>query len=273
MLQALIRTHSLHFIDLNGMPALPTRCQNGVEGCSWSTPYERETYNKNPVITSDGPVFTKGTRYRCATHETTIEAGVCDINLADEPNLSLNYHRLGNMRYEATLLTEAQATYVDTLTTASVRRRILFKWHSYALKIIQNIKATQKAGMLRTKKLQRSASLLLHVLLDFVPSEKSLQKVLLAIYQQLVLPHMATYNEAVCAFDGQLVRIDGTFKSATTVRQSDPTTRYGKKRIVQLRVAGAVLVAIGLEGLCLVEPRLVPWESGPYIYVFLTRDI
>jgi hypothetical protein len=264
LLRALVSTHALHFVDEKGLPTKPIRCQNGVHNCAWQPPYERETFNRIPVLTSNGPVFTTGTRYRCTTHDKTIEAGSDDLE--EDQRLSIHYHRIGDMRYEPTLLAEVQTMYVDTLTTASVRRRILSTWFSHALKIVEAVKIAQAAQMLRTKKLQRAASLLIRVLVDFVPSEQSLKKVLLAMYQQLVLPNMKAYNEAVCAFDGQIVRLDGTFKSATVVRLRDLTTRHGKKKCVLRRVAGAVLVAIGLEGLCLLEPRLVPWESGHSMY-------
>ena len=182
--------------------------------------------------------------------------------------LNIEYHELGDMHYEVTLLTELQAWYVETLTIASCARRILDRWHSEGLKKLISVKKRQTQMGYGTRKLVEAGRRLMAMLLDHVPSDNSLNKVVLAMFQIIVKPNMPAYNDAVAAFDGQVMKIDGTFKCATVVLVREKKMVKKKAKMVPRNVAGAVLVAVGIEGLCLRDPKLVPWENGESMFKF-----
>jgi hypothetical protein len=271
---SVFRLQPLFFVETDGYtPRFPTSCGPPNNGpCVWdTTPYVRD-FNKLPLVTPDGPVFLQPVRYTCKTHQKTVQAGARD-DIATEPmgGLNINYYRLGDMRYSAVILPELQAAYVDTLTVAMVRRRILDRWCTGALAKLTHLKHHQKETGLRTHSLQRASRVVL-ALPDFVPSDESLTDLQLVLFQTLVLPYIEEYDAAVSAFDGQLQRIDGTFKCASVVMAHNPQPKNAKASgadshgsRVFLKVGGCVLVVVGLEGLCLTSPRLVPSESNASI--------
>ena len=267
MLEALFETDTLHFVDDNGSPVNPNRCTPASIGCEWGNKFTRG-FSRTPVITSNGPVFIYKIRYKCLVHDHTVEAGTTEMQ--GDMKLNLEYHRLGDMRYEVTLMTELQASYVDSLTIAKCRRQMLDRWHSEGLKKMIRVKELQKKMGYGTRNLMKAAQLLL-LLLDHLPADKQLTDLVLAMYQVIVKPNMQAYNEAAAAFDGQQMKVDGTFKSATVVLSQESVMVKGKLRRMYKSVAGAVLVALGIEGLCLSNPKLVPWENGKSIYEFLTQ--
>ena len=268
---AVFPTHVLHFVDRKGMPKNPTYCRKGAIGCQWRDIWRRPVANA-PIMTMNGPVLTSQTRYRCYTHNMTIDASADE---ADDPDqdccLSLEHYQLGYMRYESALLAQMHSIYMDALTMAACRQRLLDQWNSYALRLITVLKGNQANLALSTGRLVRATDTVLWALHEFIPSDKALTKAILAMYQELVLPRMLAYDEAVAAFDGQVIRTDGTFRSATAVRQRIPDTgSKSKEKYIDRKVAGAVLVAVGTEGLCLTQPRLVPWENKASIEKLMT---
>ena len=264
VMKALFPTHNLHFVDSENRPVNPVSCRPHKTNCEWEAPFRR-SFKKMAVNTSNGPVITYSVRYRCHVHGFQVQAGSAACSAM---RLSMQFHELGKMRYEVTLLTELQAAYVDTLTISACRRRILDRWLSEALKKLAIVKNSQARLCLRKSKLQESAKrvLMLH---DFLPSDHSLSEIMLAMFQQNVAPSMPAYNEAVAAFDGQVIRLDGTFKIATTVLFKKKVMMNGKTKYAYVKVAGAVLVAVGIEGLCLATPQLVPWENSASIAKFI----
>jgi hypothetical protein len=267
MLEALFKTETLHFVNDDGTPVNPTRCTPSSIGCKWGERYTRG-FSRIPVITSNGPVFIYKVRYRCTAHRHTVEAGTTEMQ--GDMKLNLEYHRLGDMRYEVTLMTELQASYVDCLTIAKCRRQILDRWLSEALKRMISVKELQVQMGYGTRNLMKAGRMLL-LLHDHLPSDKCLKSLVLAMYQTIVKPNMQAYNEAVAAFDGAQMKVDGTFKFATTVLAQETVLVRKMHRRVYRTVAGAVLVAIGLEGLCLADPKLVPWENSASIKKFVTQ--
>jgi hypothetical protein len=273
MLEALFQTDTLHFVDDNGTPVNPIRCKPDSIGCYWGERHTRG-FSRIPIITSNGPIFVYKIKYKCLKHEYVVEAGTAntkeDMNIQDDMKLNLEYHQLGYMRYEVTLLTELQASYVDCLSVSSCRRRILDRWHSEGLKKIMIVKARQVQMGYGTRKLMKAGQMLL-LLLDHLPGDKQLNTLLLAMYQTIVKPNMQAYNEACAAFDGSLIKIDGTFKTATSVLAQERVMVKKKLRTVYRTVAGAVLVAVGIEGLLLADPKLVPWENSKSIKKYVIQ--
>ena len=267
----IIPTHVLHFVDRLGHPTNPTRCRKGVQGCQWNDVWCRPVA-ATPIMTMNGPVLTAQTRYRCKTHNQTIDACADEADDPDQAcSLSMEHYQLGDMRYESALLAQLHSIYMDALTVSACRQRLLDQWNSYALRSLAILKERQEKLGLSTGRLSRAADTVLWALHEFIPSDKALTKVILAMYQALVLPHMLEYDEAVAAFDGQVIRSDGTFRSATAVRHRIPEPgAKSKEKYIDRKIAGAVLVAVGTEGLCLAQPRLVPWENKASIQSMIT---
>ena len=262
-------------------PASPAFCDHArnshsgsSEECEWTAPFCRE-FNKRPIIDTDGPIFVEHARYHCSRHNSYA---------SDEPTKpgdnNIPHHKLKDMRYTTEFILTVQSIYVDTLSVAATRRRILDQWTAKALGKIGNLKEAQLKYAFGTMELQRASYLLL-ALEDFVPSDQSISRLLLMMFQQTVAPHLNEYDRMVCAFDGQLIRLDGTMKCAARVLVKEPEAQLSKRkrkakaappRLTYKKVAGAVLVVVGLEGMCLTTPRLVPAESNPHIAI-LNKDI
>ena len=228
---------------------------------------------KTPVITCDGPIFIDPIRYYCGTHNSRITAGAaattrCTNREAvlpdqDDPFLyNIPYYRLRDMRYATRLLPELQAQYVETLSASGVCRHLAGRWLSTAVGRMETLKRTQAELRLTTRGLVE-ASRLVFALADLVPHRDTITSLQLVLFQNLVLPHIPKYDEAVCAFDGQVIKMDGTFRSASAVLAYGGLERTFKGRCVvkRFKVASCVLVALGTEGLNLVTPRLVPAEN------------
>jgi len=225
---------------------------------------------KLPIATPEGPLFVTPVRYHCKNHGCTVRAGSKeDADECDDPYaLNVVYYRLGDMRYTTGVITDLHGTYVDILTFAGCRRSLLNRWLSHGLRAATAVKRKQCALGFRSDFLQRGARALL-ALEDFLPSDKSIGALMLVLYKGIVEPQLERYDACVCAFDGQLVRLDGTFKCASVVRAYAPWTggvgRHRRTTGDFKKVGSCVLVAVGLEGLCLTTPRLVRAENGPSI--------
>ena len=265
----------LYLVSPRGVPEMPASCGKQSKDpsvqCKWTAPYA-DGIRRLPVVTPEGPLFLTPVRYHCSTHGGTVTSGSKGESKNDCDPYSLNvvYHRLGDMRYTTEAITTLQGTYVDGLTVAGCRRRLLDSWLARGLRALTRVKQTQRELGLRSDKLQAGARAVL-ALADFVPSDNSICELMLVLYEKLVKPQLPRYDAYVCAFDGQMMRIDGTFKSASVVRAYGPA-ELGRRnqgeskgaRVVKT-VAGCVLVAVGLEGLCLTTPRLVRTENGESI--------
>lgn len=262
----IFRTRVEYVVGADGDPANPARCSDGSEGCDWDQPKVGRV-RKKPLITRNGPVFLKPTRYTCSVHGKQVTAGAFASTDADKTNI--DYCRVGDMRYETEYLVELHAAYVDTLNIAQCRRRILDRWLTTALAHVRSLASAHGRMGLRRQRLQRACRIVLAVE-AYVPSTDSLTLLQLALFGELVKPHQAEYDAAVAAFDGQLVRIDGTFKFASMVMVNDPSVFKGQTKATFKKVASAVLVAVGLEGLCLRPPKLVPAENGQSIREYVT---
>ena len=101
-------------------------------------------------------------------------------------------------------------------------------------------------------------------LADYAPSVDSLTDLQLVLFKHLVEPRIPQYDAAVAAFDGQLIRIDGTFRVAARVRVHALSTGSGKTtpKIIYKKVGTALMVVVGLEGLILNNLDLVPAENN-----------
>ena len=269
----LFRETLLYYVDVHGTPKMPDHCplQLGEEECVWDSPWSRDFLHL-PVHTPTGPVFVRQVRYHCVTHKSTITTGGRDSSkdVASPYSYNLPYYRLSDMRYAPELITQLQSCYVDNLCIAACRRRILDQWLSHALVHITTLKRwTSKKG-LDPVHLKRASSLLL-TMQDFLPSEQSIARLMLSVYQKLVEPQIPAYDAAAAAFDGQIIKVDGTFKAASVIQVNDYDPDVNsRKRNVYKRVGGCVLVVLGLEGICLATPRLVPSESNESIASLLT---
>lgn len=244
-------------VDLAGFPCMPESCGPGQSDCIWGSTRQGSTKHI-PLVTRDGPVFLRPLRYHCTAHGRIVRAGETQSpNRRTDPD----YHRLGNMMYETDYLLELQAGYVDTLNVAQCRRRILDRWLTAKFSHVHALSRQQAVLGLRSRELRNACRLLL-ALEGYVPSVQSLTSLHLVLYRALVEPHITGYDRAVAAFDGQLVRIDGTFRFASSVHVNVPGTFKGERKRNYKKVATAVLVAVGLEGLCLCTPELVPAEDA-----------
>ena len=272
--RAVFRWSLLFFVTPEGLPQMPGTCGKQetecARACKWAAPFEGTT-RQLPLITPDGPLFLTPVRYHCQVHAGTVTAGSKeDTNEQRDPyTLNVVYHRLRDMRYRIDALTCLHGAYVDLLSVAGCRRRLLDTWLARGLHAATKMKQMQRQLGLRSEKLQAGTRVLL-ALSDFVPSDNSISELMLVLYERLVKPQLPKYDAYVCAFDGQMMRIDGTFKCASVVRAYAPTEVRGRGdesrsgRTVK-KVAGCVLVAVGLEGLCLTTPRLVRTENGESI--------
>jgi hypothetical protein len=270
MFRAVFAWKLLYFVTPEGQPRMPETCGKQTQcarACKWTAPFEGQTRHL-PLITPDGPLFLTPVRYHCAVHGGTITAGSKEED-RDPYSLNVVYHRLRDMRYRIDAITCLHGAYVDLLTVAGCRRRLMDTWLAHGLHAVTRIKQMQRTLGLHADKLQAGTRVLL-ALADFVPSDYSISELMLVMYEGLVKPQLPKYDAYVCAFDGQMMRIDGTFKCASVVRAYAPTEVRGggdESRSAQTvkKVAGCVLVAVGLEGLCLTTPRLVRTENGESI--------
>ena len=279
----------LYFVTEDGRtPTNPPKCSRAESdpnkaACKWSA-VERRGVQKLPVITQQGPIFIDPVRYFCGTHNSRVTAGTAattrtrnretEFQGQEDPFIyNLPYHRLRDMRYASSLLPGLQAQYVETLSVAATRRHLAGLWLSTAVGRLETLKRTQPILRLKTRELVAAASQVF-ALADLVPHRDSLTALQLVLYQNLVLPHMEKYDEAVCAFDGQVLKIDGTFKSASAVLAygGSETSARGRRVTKRFKVASCVLVALGTEGLNLVTPRLSPAENSASI-TKMTTDI
>lgn len=244
----------------------PEVCPGTSPGCAgpclWTTKSGR--LRLLPIISRSGPIFLQPRRYICSTHkkevETTSEQVVCGPY-----NVSTPYFRLGDMKYEASFLVELQSMYVDTLSVESCRRRILDAWTGHAIGQLTTLKQQQHKLGLRSGHLAQASKLLV-ALADFVPSHAALTDLQLLLFQRLVKPAIPAYDEAVAAFDGQVIKLDGTMKVASTIIVNEPTRdKQGSAKRHYKKVGSAVLVFIGAEGLNLRTPTLVPAENNKSI--------
>ena len=252
-----------------GLPTFPAYCSAVTKpgDCEW-TAYPRE-FNKFPIISVEGPKFFENIRYHCKAHNK-----YSDVTSTLPEEWTIPHHRLRDMRYTRSFILQVQGMYVDTLSVSSVRRRVLEQWTAEALENISYLKREQSAWGFDTQEMQKATNLLL-TLTDFVPSDDSLSDLLLTIFQNVIAPQMKEYDRMVCAFDGQLIRIDGTMKCASQVLMKTPAGVGDKKKgqtTTYRRVGSCVLVAVGTEGLCLTTPRLVPGENNESLGN-LNRDI
>ena len=247
-------------VDGAGREICPSRCSDEAEGCVWGKKKTRE-FRHQPLITREGPVFLRPVEYHCTKHNKYVSPGHWAYSGGERTNIDCL--RIGNMHYETDFLPELQAGYVDTMNIAACRRRIHDRWLTSALAHVRAVKSMQGTLHASSTRLQYACRCLL-ALSDFLPSADSLANLQLLLFQQLVLPRIPAYDAAVAAFDGQLVRIDATFKFAATVLINDPSNAAPKKRRTR-RVGSAVLVAVGLEGMCLTTPKLVPGENNESI--------
>ena len=272
----------LYYVDENGVPKMPESCrkQHGDQECKWDTPWDREFLHL-PLNTPTGPVFIRPVRYYCVTHKSTVTAGgrknamgkggeqqhgQAERSEVTNPySLNLPYYRLYDMRYAPEIITQLQSSYVDTLCIAACRRRILDQWLSTTLVQITALKRLTVTKGFDPVNLKQASNLVL-ALQDFLPSVQSITRLMLTVFQKLVEPQIPAYDAAAAAFDGQLVKVDGTFKAASVIQvnEYDPNVTSRRKTVYK-RVGGCILVALGLEGICLATPRLVPSESNESI--------
>ena len=266
LLQALCPIRLQFFIDnVTRKPTLPSTCgTDDSKKCQWQTPFARE-FSKLPVCMPCGPCFLRPVRYRCSTHGKFIQAG-SKGGPQQDPSivLNINPYRLKDMHYDRAFVRELQAMYIEDLTAESVRRRIISRWGTSCLQAMELLKQSQNSLGLRTTFLQRASRLTL-VMSELAPSAKSIIELQLVLFQTTVAPLIPEYDKAVAAFDGQLLRVDGTFRTAARVMVHDPAARGVSNRPISKSVFGAVLVVIGLEGLNLVTPRIVPAESKQHL--------
>ena len=143
-------------------PASPAFCDHArnshsgsSEECEWTAPFCRE-FNKRPIIDTDGPIFVEHARYHCSRHNSYA---------SDEPTKpgdnNIPHHKLKDMRYTTEFILTVQSIYVDTLSVAATRRRILDQWTAKALGKIGNLKEAQLKYAFGTMELQRASYLLL----------------------------------------------------------------------------------------------------------------
>jgi len=292
-------TSLLYYVDKNQQPTMPACCPGKTTGqtkpCKWDACFARE-FLHIPVITTAGPHFLRPVRYFCNVHQCSVTAGsvgtqtsqcmegdIEEQKTTDPYSLSMPYYRLGNMRYQPEVVSELQAIYVDNLNVSACRRRLLDGWLSKALNSITQLKLHAKTMGYTATNLQRASALML-ALTDLLPSRDVITKLLLTVFQNVVRPQIPAYDAAVAAFDGQLIRVDGTFRAATAIQVSSiedtackkqhtlyqkkrtlPAIQNKKPRKVYHKIGGCVLVFAGLEGLMLQTPELVPSENNASI--------
>ena len=265
--EGVFRTEVEYLVDAEGTACNPERCGGAdtQQPCIWT----KRTITRShltPLCTRDGPVFLQPMKYICSTHNKEVKAGG---EFADKPgSTNQDYHRIGNMMYTTSFMVEAQALYADCLNMNRCRRSIVSRWLTKGLDHIRSLQQQREKHKLRTTYLQRAARVLL-ALEAWAPSVESLTELQLQMYQAMVEPQLEAYDAAVAAFDGQLLRVDGTFKFASTVMVNDPGVYKGKVKRTYKKVATAALVAVGLEGLCLRTPALVSSESSTAIHDFV----
>ena len=250
--EGVFRTRAQYLVDDNGREVEPTSCSPGAAGCRWGKK-KTKNFKKCPLVTKHGPIFLRPVQYYCSKHNKYILAGECK----QAQHTNVECLRIGYTMYDSGYVPELQAGYVDTLNMQSCRRRILDGWLTSAMEHLKKVKKLQVTMGLSSSKLQAACTCLL-ALPEFVPSVQTLTNLQLLLFQQLVQPRIPAYDLAVAAFDGQFIRVDGTFKIAANVRVHDPIDV--SKRVYR-KVGTAVLVAVGLEGLVLTTPTLVPGEN------------
>jgi hypothetical protein len=120
--------------------------------CAFTERWARKV-DHYPIITPNGPVFTKRMRYRCSTHSGTTIAGGGDSGDVEDTkghntgqgeallgvgpfDVYPHYYRLGDMRYSPDMLITMQNTYVDLLTIAGVKNTIHNIWLGNATKAL-----------------------------------------------------------------------------------------------------------------------------------------
>jgi hypothetical protein len=123
-------------------------------------------------------------------------------------------------------------------------------------------------------------------LLQYLPSAALFLDVQLKIYYFIVKPQLYLYDKLVCAYDGQVVRYDVTWKCAKTVYASSSPSfdQKDSKRPVDtgnlknepkktkfLKLGAGVLTVTGFTGLALECPKLVPSEAHEFIKGSLLR--
>lgn len=266
MFANVFRTTTLYYVDADGraLEHPPMSCAQGIQGCRWSSNVSVRGIMRQPLITEEGPLFLRPVRYTCVEHKRHVTAGGLaddgegqddDSHGGDPYQLNHPYYRLASMRYACTLLPVLQASYMESLTVAAVQRDLHRWWVARAMAVVEQEKQLQARLGLGTQAMKRAVRAVL-CLADYVPSAQSITRLQLVMFQYVVLPRIPEYDKAVAAFDGQLIRIDGTFAASTVVLTSDGGGTRRKKR-----VGGCVLVAVGLEGLCLQAPTLTPGEN------------
>ena len=192
-------------------------------------------------------MFLRQLRCFCKTHASWYEAGARDDTDSDDKSpytLSLPYYRLRDMRYAASFLPELHTQYVDLLEINAVRRYVVERWTNAGITHITNLKRQQARLGLSTAGLQRATRGLL-ALQDFAPARKQLKQLQLAIFRKVILPRIPAYDRTVAAFDGQIIKVDGTFRLARTIQVPVPCTgnKNAKKyKKVHKSIAGAALV-------------------------------
>ena len=162
---------------------------------------------------------------------------------------------------------------METLTIHGVQRELLRSWIRKTMRVLEAVKQSQlRCTALDSRRLMK-ATRFIQALPDLLPSVHSLADLQLVIFQHTVEGPITRYDATAAAFDGQVIRIDGTFKCAAVVHITMPydETSSHTQRITK-RVAGCALVAVGTEGLMLVTPRLVPGETNAAIQSFV-QDI
>ena len=255
----------------------PDWCSRGKENedpklCEWEF-WARTEIAKKPMYTNDGPIFLRPIIYRCKRHNRHFTCGAGQFAHTNPFNYSVPHYRLGDMKYDVLMLSDLHASYVEALTIQSVHRELLRSWLRHTLRILYAIKRKQMhTASLDSRRLMRTTRFI-QSLPDLLPSVYSLADLQLVIFQNTVKGLMSRYDTTAAAFDGQIIRIDGTFKCAAVVHIHMPYDAATKssKRITK-RVAGCALVAVGTEGLMLGTPCLVPGETNASIQSFV-QDI
>ena len=235
-------------------------CSGGL--CTFDV-HRQNRFCKLPVVTRNGPIFLKPCRYRCKVHKKGFEATTTEHDFKPHAT-NIPFLRLGNMQYEVAYAIELQAMYADSQNAAEIRRRVVDSWLNRALAEIWELKRQQALLQVPSTQLKRAARILFAIP-EYAPSVESITLLMLSMFQMLLEPRVQSYNQAVAAFDGQFIRLDGTFKTATTVTMYDPSEVRGKQRKIFKRVGTAVMVSVGLEGLILRSPTLYPKENN-YAY-------